>query len=210
MAAFELGLKLGAGGIECEVWATADGTAVLHPEGRVGGRFRRRSMAEVSDADLPAGVVTLEALYQTVGPRADLLLQVQEPAVVPAVVELARRHAAEDRLWLGHSDPELLASWRDLANLVRLVNITRMADMEQGPERRAAQLRELGVDAVSLDQSEWSAGLVSLFHRFRRRTVATGAQHERIILAMLDAGIDGVVGDHVDRLVDTAARAAQP
>ena len=74
-----------------------------------------------------------------------------------------------------------------------------------GAEHHAARLREIGVDAVNLHHSEWSAGQVTLFHRFTRFTLGWDAQHVRNIDALLNMGIDGIFSDHVDRMVDAAA-----
>ena len=53
--------------------------------------------------------------------------------------------------------------------------------------------------------TEWTAGLVGLFHRFGVLAFAWGAQEVRHVRAMLDVGVDGVYSDHVDRLVATVA-----
>ena len=82
------------------------------------------------------------------------------------------------------------------------MNSTRRQDMRQGPERRAAQLAEAGIDAVNLHYTDWTGGLTALFHRFGRYTFGWDAQHERIIRDLVRMGIDGVFSDHVDRLVD--------
>lgn len=80
--------------------------------------------------------------------------------------------------------------------------------MPDGPERRAAELAEAGVDAVNLHHSEWTGGMASLFHRFGVLCFGWDAQHERILDELLDAGLDAVYSDHVDRMVDALTRAA--
>ena len=80
--------------------------------------------------------------------------------------------------------------------------------MERGPEQHAARLRELGVDAVNLHQSEWTAGTVALYHRFGRYCLGWDAQQPRVITSLLDMGMDGIFSDHVDRMVDGAAELA--
>ena len=80
--------------------------------------------------------------------------------------------------------------------------------MPQGAERHAAQLRSSGIDAVNLHHSEWSAGQVTLFHRFTRLAFGWDAQHVRNIEALLRMGIDGLYSDHVDRMIDSVAELA--
>ena len=45
LGAFTLALRLGATGLESDVWLTADGEAVLDHDGLAGGRLRRRRIA---------------------------------------------------------------------------------------------------------------------------------------------------------------------
>ncbi len=204
LEAFTLGVRLGATGLESDVWLTADGEPVLDHDGVVGGVFRRKQINEVKRADLPSHIPSLNELYATVGIGLDISLDVKDVAAFDAVLAVARNADAADRLWLCHPDVETLSVWRESARDVRLVNSSRIAAMKDGPERRAAALRDVGVDAVNLHHGEWSAGLVALFHRFGRQCFGWDAQHVRVVTALLQAGVDGVFSDHVDRLVDAA------
>lgn len=205
LEAFRLAVRLGATGLESDVWHTADGAAVLDHDGVVGGMFRRRRIAEVERADLPEHIPTLDELYEACGADHDLSLDVKDADAVDAVLEAARRAGALARLWLCHPELDVLAAWRERSGPARLVHSTRVAALERGPEHHAARLRELGVDAVNLHQSEWSAGSVALYHRFGRYCLGWDAQQPRMISSLLDMGIDGVFSDHVDRMVDGAA-----
>ncbi len=203
--AFTLGLRLGATGLESDVWLTADGVAVLDHDGVIGGLLRRKQIGQVDRADLPDHIPSLAELYEACGADYELSLDVKDPAVIDEVLRVANEAGAPERLWLCHPDIDLLSEWRERNQAIKLVNSTRMAVLEHGAERRAAQLRERDIDALNLHHSEWSAGTVALLHRFRRRCFGWDAQHLRVISALLDMGIDGVYSDHVDRLVDAAA-----
>jgi len=204
LESFTLGLRLGATGLESDVWLTADGVPVLDHDGIVGGAFRKRPIAEVNRDDLPEHIPSLSELYDHVGTDFELSLDVKDPAAFDAVVAVAATRGVDDRLWLCHPEVDLLAEWRNRADTVRLVNSTRVAAMKDGPERRAAQLRDAGINAVNLHHGEWSAGTVALFHRFGRCAFGWDAQHVRVVTTLLQAGCDGVFSDHVDRLVDAA------
>ena len=52
-------------------------------------------------------------------------------------------------------------------------------------------------------------GSTTLFHRFEVLCFGWDAQHDRILDELLDAGIDAVYSDHVDRMVDALARVAR-
>lgn len=203
--AFTLGLRLGATGLESDVWMTRDGQAVLDHDGVFGGAFRRRRIVQLDRADLPPHVPTLAELYEACGTDFELSLDVKDPDAFDEVVRTARTAGAVDRLWLCHPQVELLAGWRERCGAARLVHSTRLAAMDGGMERHAAHLRAQGIDVVNLHHSEWSGGKVALVHRFGRLALGWDAQHVRIVTGLLHMGIDGVFGDHVDRLVDAAA-----
>lgn len=198
---FQLALRLGATGLESDVWLTADGQAVLDHDGFAGGRLRRRPIGQVARADLPEHMPLLRELYEVCGTDFELSLDVKDPAAIAEVVAVARDAGAEDRLWVCHPDWELVATWRDLSPAVRLVDSTRLARIKEGPERRAADLARVGIDAINLHHRDWTGGLVTMFHRFDRYALGWDAQHERTIDELLDTGIDGVFSDHTDRLM---------
>lgn len=203
--AFTLGLRLGATGLESDVWITADGEAVLDHDGLIRRGLRRSPIGSLDRADLSPTIPTLGDLYESCGTDFDLSLDVKDSAVLDEVLLVSRKFGASERLWLCHPDLDLLASWRERSSAVRLVHSTRVGLLSGKPEAHAASLRRLGIDAVNLHHSEWSGGMVALYHRFRRFALGWDAQHERVMRSLLDAGIDGVYSDHVDRLVDVAS-----
>lgn len=204
LEAFDLALRLGATGLESDVWVTADGVAVLDHDGDVGRWPRKQPIGEVDRADLPAHIPSLAEFYDHVGTEHEVSLDVKDPASFSAVMAAARNAggSAEERLWLCHPNYEQLRDWREHTGS-RLVDSTRLAKIKEGPERRANELRNLGIEAVNLRLTDWNGGLVAVFHRFDRIAFGWDAQHAREIATLLDAGIDGVFSDHVDRLSET-------
>jgi glycerophosphoryl diester phosphodiesterase len=207
LAAFALGLEMGATGLESDAWVTADGVAVLDHDGRVRATGRRRlSIARCARAELPGHIPTLEDLYATCGTAYHLSLDVKDPAAFEAIVATARAAGRDalTRLWLCHPDLSTLTGWRERCAEVRLVNSTRLLRLDRGPERRAAELAEARVDAINLHHSDWTGGLTTLFHRFERLAFGWDAQHERVLQALFAMGVDGVYSDWVDRMVANA------
>jgi glycerophosphoryl diester phosphodiesterase len=209
--AFTLALRLGATGLESDVWVTADGEAVLDHDGLVGTRPRRRPIAALARADLPAHVPTLGDLYAACGTGMALSLDVKDAAAFEPVIAVARAAggSALGNLWLCHPRWQQVAEWRTRCDDVRLVDSTRRDRIKEGPERRAASLAAAGIDAVNMHQMDWTGGLTTLFHRFGVLAFAWDAQSPRVLAELIDAGIDGVYSDHVDRMVD-AVTAAYP
>lgn len=207
LEAFQLALRLGATGLESDAWLTSDGVAVLDHDGVVGPVLRRRRIGQLARADLPAHIPTLAELYEAVGTEAEVSIDVKDERAAPELVAVARSAgaAAEARLWLCHPSFEVVASWRELSPHVRLVHSTRLSRIEGGPERHAARLQAAGIDAVNLHHRDWTGGLVALYHRFDRFALGWDAQFERVLAELLDAGIDGVYSDHVDRMMAAIA-----
>ena len=206
LEAFRLALKLGATGLESDVWLTADGVPVLHHDGAVRAGVRRRSVGTLARNDL-VRLPSLEDLYAVCGTGFALSLDLKDPAAAPSVVATADRFdGAAGRLWLCHPDWRQVAEWRGLSEEVRLVDSTRLRRMREGPERRAADLAEAGVDAVCLHHTDWTGGLTTLFHRFGRYCLSWDCQHERVLAQALAMGVDGVYSDHVDRMMEAFDR----
>jgi len=207
--AFTLALRLGATGVESDVWLTADGEAVLDHDGVVGGRLRRRRIRDVPRSALPAHVPTLADLYAACGTAMQVSLDVKDPAAFDTVLAVARAAGgrALENLWLCHPRWEQVAAWRERSDAVRLVDSTRLDRIREGPERRAATLAARGIDAVNMHHLDWTGGLTTLFHRFGVLAFGWDAQSPRVLAELVDAGIDGVYSDHVDRMVDAVAAA---
>jgi glycerophosphoryl diester phosphodiesterase len=192
--------------LETDVWLTADGHAVLDHDGVVGGRLRRRRIAEIDRGELPEHIPTLAELYDTVGPGLELSIDVKDPTAAPEIVASARDAGAEDRLWLCHSDWQTVAGWRELSPEVKLVESTRLSRLQGSPELHVARSAEAGIDVLNMHHSDWNSGLVAMVHRFELLAFGWDAQHERVLNGLLDAGIDGVYSDHVDRMVAALER----
>jgi glycerophosphoryl diester phosphodiesterase len=202
LEAFRLALRLGATGLESDVWLTADGIPVLDHDGRIRHGLRTRPIASLERRQLPAHIPALADLFAECGCDYELSIDLKDGTAANATFTVARAAGAIDRLWLCHPDREVLAGLRREAGDAHLVHSTRLRHMPYGPERLAAQLSNDGIEVVNLHRSDWSGGLTTLFHRFGRLTFGWDAQHERMVLDLLDMGIDAVYSNHVDRMMD--------
>jgi glycerophosphoryl diester phosphodiesterase len=165
---------------------------------------RRRAIGTIDRADLPPHIPALAELVARCGTDYHLSLDLKGAGTGPAVIDVVRREGPGllPRLWLCHPDVDELARLRPYDETVRLVNSTRLSRMKEGPERRAANLAGLGIDAVNLHHTDWTGGLTTLFHRFRRVCFGWDMQFEHQMRPALRMGIDGVFSDHVDVMVD--------
>ena len=191
-----------------QVWLSADGLLMLTHDRTIG--LRRRPIASLTRSELPDTMITLPELLERVPDGIDLSIDIKDDAAMLPLLDWAGELSpvTRNRLYLCHPDWEKLADWRSIDEHVRLVDSTALKHMSDGPERRAAQLAEAGIDAVNLRQPEWTGGMVTLFHRFERLCFGWDAQHRRILDNLLRMGIDGVYSDHTDVMMEAIAESA--
>lgn len=208
LEAFTLALRLGATGLESDVWLTADDVPVLDHDGVVKGRFRTRQIRDVERADLPGHIPSLGELLAATPADLPLSLDLKFDGAFGPMLEEYRLHrpGAEELLYVCHPDLRFLTMLRPDAGGVNLVHSTRLVRMKQGPERHAALLREVGVGVVNMPYPDWTGGLVALFHRFDIGCFAWDCQHERQISEVVRMDVDAVYSDWPDRLADGLRR----
>ncbi|MEP7048661.1 MAG: glycerophosphodiester phosphodiesterase [Ilumatobacteraceae bacterium] len=200
---FELALKLGATGLESDVWITADGTPVLDHDGVVRRSLgRTRPIADFNRSDLPGHVPSLAELIDRCGSGYHLSLDLKDAASGQRVIDVVAECAPEmlERVWLCGPQWEALLPLRGQG--ARLVESTRLSRLKEGPERRAATLREHGIDAINMHHTDWTGGMVTLFHRFDRVTFGWDMQEPHILQSAFRMGLDGVYSDWVDRMME--------
>lgn len=203
LESFELALKLGANGLESDVWLTSDGIPVLDHDGVVQRRWRPSTpISEVPRDRLPGHIPTLGEVIERCGSAYHLSLDLKTADSGQRIIDVVREAAPAmlDRVWLCSPVWQTLGSLRGQG--ARLVDSTRLSKMKEGPERRAATLSSEGIDAVNLHHTDWNGGLVALFHRFERCTFSWDMQETHLLRAAWRMGLDGVFSDHVDRMVE--------
>ncbi len=205
LEAFRLALRLGAPGLESDVWLTKDGEAVLDHDGLVKSRWLgRQPIGQRHRAGLPEHIPTLAELYDECGTDFELSLDLKDDAAFDAVLGTARNAGGDavGRLWICHPSWQLLASLRERDADVKLVDSTRIRAIREGPERRAASLAEVGIDALNMHHTDWTGGLTTLLHRFDRLAFAWDLQQEYALRTSLRMGIDGIYSDYIDRMME--------
>jgi glycerophosphoryl diester phosphodiesterase len=211
LAAFRHALEAGVDGLETDAWTAGDGEVVLVHDPvvvvRRAGIVRRRLRVATTASERLArhDVPRLVELYRALGTDYELSIDLKDERVGALVLEAARAEGDLQRLWLCSPSRRALRALRAVTGEVRLVHSTSRHRIRDSVERHAADLAEHRIDAINLHHSEWTRGLVELFHRFDVRAFAWDTQEVRHIRAMLDAGIDALYCDHVDRLVATVA-----
>lgn len=201
--AFRRALAAGVRGLESDAWLSADGEVVLVHDGTVGRGLRRRKVPTATAAELGGfGVPRLADLYAELGSGFQLSIDVKDDAVVEPMLAVARAAGALERLWVCADDVGLLGALRP-TTAARLVHSERRDHIRTPLERHAYELSGLGIDAMNMHHSDWTAGLVALFHRFDVLAFAWDVQEVRHLRAALRMNIDAIYCDRPDRLVAT-------
>lgn len=209
LPAFRAGLAHGARGLESDAWLSSDGQVVLTHDAGIRGPLFGLWKLQVHDTRAERlarhGVPRLIDLYTELGADYDLSIDVKDPAAARPLVALARAHGAPTRTWLCSPDLDALRDLRSDAGDVRLVHSTVRRRLPDSLERHAADLADAHVDTMNLHHTEWTKGVVALFHRFGILAFAWDVQEVRHLRAMLSYGIDGLYSDHVERMVAVVA-----
>lgn len=207
--AFELALRLGASGLESDVWLTRDGVAVLDHDGAVRRGIRKRPIAGFMRSELPAHIPTLVELLHTCGTGYALSLDVKDPNSAGPIVEAVRSvdETMLERVWLCVPDRDRVVAMRaefDAAGdlPIRLLQTTRLQKFSDTPEQRAASLAAAGIDGINMHRTDWTGGLTTLFHRFGLVAFGWDMQHGHELREGLRMGLDAVYSDHVDVMTD--------
>ena len=201
--AFARALEAGVTGLETDVWRAADGEVVCAHDATVRRGRRRLRISGATAAELAElNVPRIADVYEQLGTGFECSVDVKSPDAAAALVDVARRYGALERLWVCSPDLEVLRPLR-AEPAVKLVHSDRRKAIPVPLERHAHELAVLGIDAMNMHQSEWSAGLVSLFHRFDVKAFAWDAQEVRHLRAMLRIGVDAVYCDRPERMVET-------
>jgi glycerophosphoryl diester phosphodiesterase len=206
LPAFSYALEHGARGLESDARASADGEVVLvHDAVARRGMRRRRvdqsSVAQLRELDVPR----LADLYDELGTDFELSLDLYDPAARLGVLAVASAAGADDRLWVCAGSVTTLVELGQEGTAARLVHSVRRRSITGSVERHAARLAEEGIAACNMHHTDWTTGLVELYHRFDVRAFAWDVQEVRHLRAMLRMGIDAVYSDYVDRMVATVA-----
>ena len=204
LEAFQLGLRLGATGLESDVWITKDGIPVLDHDGVVQGRILKKPISNYLREALPEHIPTLRDLLLMTPPEVAISLDVKDDDSFEAVIsEIRSVHGAHSPyIYLCHPDIDVLENQRRKSQGISLVSSTRLSKLKKGPEMHAARMRDLGVEVMNMHHTDWNGGLVALFQRFDLQCFAWDCQFARNIRDMAKIGINGIFSDWPDRFYD--------
>ncbi|MGA7987559.1 MAG: glycerophosphodiester phosphodiesterase [Candidatus Dormiibacterota bacterium] len=205
LEAFSYAQSLGIGGVETDAWLTVDGVPVLHHDGRIRVPAGRRLISQLRKAELPDHVPSLADLYERCGTGLELAIDVLDPAAAAAIVATANEagRSAIGRLWLCSPDVGRLEEWRRLDGDLHLVH-------SDGAWRRlhrgdaashVRRLRGLGVEVLNLRSRDCLPPVLDACHNNGLGLFAWGVARLSTMRRLIRIGVDGMMSDHVDRML---------
>lgn len=196
---FSHALAQGATGLETDAWLTADGLVVLDHDGVLrAAKSEEKAIADVRRDELPAHIPTLGELYAACGTDFDLAIDVRRPDIAAAIVDVADKHGASDRLWLVGGTPRLLSGWQspDYAG-----HFAMSIKREARKDDVATQAKEAGAEALNMRWPWWTKRWVDRVHAAGLLAFAYDVQWRWAMRRCTRLGIDGVFSDHIELLV---------
>ena len=204
LESFELAMRLGATGLETDVWLTRDGHVVCDHDGVVNKRLRRIPIKSFNRHELPGSIPTLEELFLQCGTGINYSIDVCDESSIEKINELISQIGGDfdKKVWLCSPNYSSLCKWHEKYPNLQLVNSIRLSKIAEGPERRCANLASNGIVALNMHYTDWNGGLVALTHRFGLAAFSWDIQHNELLRDALRMGVDAVFSDWTDRMVD--------
>ena len=214
LEAFSYAQSLGIGGVETDIRLTVDGVPVLYHDDRVRMPGGRRPVAQVRRAELSAYVPTLADLYERCGTGLELAIDVLDPAAAGVIVAVAKEAggSATARLWLCSPDIEHLQAWRRLDDGLHLVHSDNAWRRHHRTDAAAhvRRLCELGVEVLNLHHRDCAQHALDACHSGGLQLFAWGIARSSTMRHLIRLGVDGMMSDHVDRLLRAVREAPSP
>lgn len=201
--AFSLAVRMGATGIESDVWVSRDGVPVLDHDGVAEHAGQLLKVSDFNFADLPAVMPSLVQLLDLVGGSMPVALDLKDVAALDAVLDtIAERNPG--RLWLCHHDTEVVENMCARGSGVQVVHSSRPDRMPDGPAVWVPRFAAMGGAAVNLRHMYWDVELVSLVHDAGLLAFGWDLQTADVLLSGFQLGLDAVFSDYTDVMVEVA------
>lgn len=208
MLSFQLGIFMGANGIETDVHITKDGVPVLfHDDSlmRVTGQegkiedytydeireFRVSAKGEHTDR-----ILKLEDFLEHIGYR-DMMFAIELKARGTAgpTADLIRAYHLEQKVVITSFYYDELCAMREYAPELKTGYLTVKI-----PDELLADMRERGIDEICPMGANVTPELVEKWHHMGFNVRAWGISDENIMKAVYDAGVDGMTVNFPDKL----------
>ena len=208
MLSFQLGIFMGANGIETDVHITKDGIPVLFhddtlmrvtgQEGRIEDytyeeirTFRVSAKGEHTDR-----ILKLEDFLEHIGYRdMTYAIELKAPGTAVPTADLVRAYHLEQKVVITSFHYDEVCAMRDYAPELKTGYLTVKV-----PEELLADMRTRGIDEICPKGADVTAELVEKWHHMGFNVRAWGISDETIMKQVYDAGVDGMTVNFPDKL----------
>ncbi len=219
LSAFEMAVKAGADAVEMDVHSTLDGEiVVIHDTDMdrttdLSGPVSGKTLAEVKMADAGSRfdsgfegerVPTLEEVLDLLSARAIAIIEIKGQGIAEGVVRSINRVRAFDNVVVKSFNPEEVLAVQELdASIPRALLIGGRAagDYARGVEI-AHSVAGVGGGAASIAWPIVSPELVEAIHSRGPSVWAWTVDDVETAVRMLDAGVDGIISNRFDILLN--------
>ncbi len=196
-----------AWGVESDAWLTEDHKVVLSHKHKIPrrhflGKLFKLNIKKTDSSQLPPDILSLDEFYRVLGADFEFSLDVKDSKAIQNIISAAKKtDGAFERLWICSPNFKDLCSWRKQWPDAQLIHSTKLSRLGKSIESHLRELSEAKINGINLHYSEYSAGLVSLVHRFQILAFGWDTQKIREIIKVLDMGLDAIYGDNPELLL---------
>lgn len=229
IAAFRKAVELGADALECDIHMTVDGHLVLLHDDDVNrttdgsGSIAAMTLVEVKSLDAGSwfgkGVegerIPLLEELMLLDTSAILILEPKHgsdtyPGIEQKIVELIRKHGAQQRTILKSFEKGVLQKFRELApEIPRLyVFVTHLSWLNMTIDRGISfgNVFDLDVEWLQVWRPFASRSFIEKAHAQRKKVVVWGVHEKEDIDNAIEIGSDGLESDFPDRVYEALSR----
>ena len=228
MASFEQAVKLGADLIELDVHGSKDGRVVVIHDASTHRTCRGKLQGAVADLTLEqlkaldagawkgaqfAGerIPTLDEVLASFGGRAVFLIELKARGIERKVAQVIRDSGMESSVMLQSFDAEPVRVIHSLLPEVPagvLYRDTWVLDSAGRGRRIVEQVREVGASIAGMNVGAVSPGLVKALKDGGVGVFAWTADDDWIFRSLIDAGVDAIITNYPERLLQFLGRSA--
>ncbi|MBI2912845.1 MAG: glycerophosphodiester phosphodiesterase [Chloroflexi bacterium] len=217
LAGIRAALRLGAGAIEIDVQASADGVPVLMHDLTVdrttGGRgpVAQLTLDQLRALDAGGGerVPTLAEVLALTKGNALLVVEIKQPGIEEQVAAVVREAGALGDVMVWSFFAQALATMRQAEPLLPAGLLIAPQALPSWPQMREAALR-MGLQAVSVFYPGITEEIAGQARRSALTLYAWTADAEADIQRLIDLGVDGIVTNFPDRALALLDRQPHP
>ena len=209
LLAFNMGIYMGANGIETDVQLTRDGVPVLFHDdtlARVTGEagsvsdytFAELQNFRVRNNGLEDRILRLEDFLRFFGFRdMRFALELKQKGTALPVAEMVRAHGLQDKVVITSFDWEELCAMRKIAPELETGFLCKAVD-----DALIAQLKQWGIVELCPPAKLLDADNVAAWKAQGLRVRAWGVKNETLMRSAYDAGADGMTVNFPDKLTE--------